>query len=64
MPSARSVALPQLVGYYTGLTCRNRRTALQLTASHPFSKVRACLAKSTVIQGCLPRLVPLREADP
>jgi hypothetical protein len=27
-----------------GLTCRNQRTAFQSTASHPFSKERACQA--------------------
>jgi hypothetical protein len=36
---------PRYVSTTFGLTCRNQRTALQSSASHPFSKVRAFQAK-------------------
>jgi hypothetical protein len=36
---------PRYVSTTFGLTCRNQRTALKCTASHPFLKVRAFQAK-------------------
>jgi hypothetical protein len=40
----QGLSAPRYVSTKFGLTCRNQRTALQYTASHPFSNVRACQA--------------------